>query len=227
MRSHLALLLVGVLGCSKAGTAGEAERPPTTQPTQPAIAPPAPPAPPAPAAAVTVEMTAATLADDCGGAPPYEPPAAPSAKPAKVLKSELKSDQSSGAAARMKAKRRCEQTSMQLAVTAVAGGAPTKLAVKKVELYDETGALVGALTASSPTVWSDAGQYQPWDETIAPAAQLAVSYVLTQPNWAGVANRWNKTYTLKAVISVGGTDQAVQHDVPVEAPTSLPPGVKT
>jgi hypothetical protein len=164
-------------------------------------------------------MTAATLADDCGDAEPSPP-----------SKADLKNDSAKSERAfgvKSKSKRRCEQTSMQLSVSATAGSAPTELQVKKVELFDEGGALLGELTARLPRVWSEAGMYQPWDQKVAPSQQLSVSYVLSQPDWGAVPNRSNKSYVLKALITVGGSDQKVQRNVEVSAPTSLPANVKT
>ena len=219
MAPRYVLLVATLVACTKAGTSSDpvAQQQPSQPPPAfkaPADPPPAP-APPPVAAKITVTMTAATLADDCGGTPPTTAP-----KTAKQ-----KSEKADDVDSRSMAKRRCEQSSMQLSVIAPAGAA-SELKVKKVELYDEKGALVGELTARSPTVWKDSA-YQPWDQKIAAAQELSVSYALSQPNWSAVANRWNKTYVVKAVIVIGGADQTVQKDVHVSAPTSLPPNVKT
>ncbi|MGE3769084.1 MAG: hypothetical protein AB7L94_42930, partial [Kofleriaceae bacterium] len=56
---------------------------------------------------------------------------------------------------------------------------------------------------------------------------INVSYVLSQPSWGRVADRWNKTFTLKTVISIGGVDRTAQKDVTLSAPTTLPPNVRT
>jgi hypothetical protein len=127
-----------------------------------------------------------------------------------------------------KARRRCEQTSMQLSVIAQPGAAATTIKVKKVELYEDSGKLVGTLTASSPTVWVDAnGRYEAWNQGVAADAKLSVSYVLSQPDWSGVKDKASKSYTLKAVVTVGTADQTVSHEAEVAAPTILPPNVKT
>ncbi len=124
-----------------------------------------------------------------------------------------------------RAKRRCEQTSMQLAINA---GDASRISVKSVELFDETGKSLGTLTASKPTRWSDAnGVYEAWDESVGTGSTSSVSYVLTQPRWDQIGDRWNRTYTLKTVLSVGGVDQAAQKTVTLDAETSLPPNVKT
>jgi hypothetical protein len=236
MRTY-AWLLVGLLGCTKAGSNQEPEAKPepivvTAQARMPA--PPAPPAPaPAPAptpvppppppapskvvAKVTVQMTAATLSDDCGASVPR---AAKSDDDVDAGKAKAKS-------AFAKGDRACDQTSMQLSVNATAGGGPTRIAVKKVELFDDKGVKIGTLTARTPTIWSKDGHYKVWDQTIAPGQELSVSYTLSQPTWGPVADRRMRTYVLKAIITVGGGDQVVKRDVQISAPTSLPPGVKT
>lgn len=164
---------------------------------------------------VTVEMTAATLADDCGGG---------GIRPSVPTKSKAKSDAAwSGA----KAKRACEQTSMQLSVISPAGATPTELHVKKVELFDEDGKLLGELAPRAPTRWNSAAGYEAWDEKVAADQSLSVSYALSQPDWSKVTDRWNRTFVLKATITVAGADQTLSRDVETRAPTSLPPNVKT
>ena len=178
----------------------------------------APTATPAPVAPVTVEMISATLADDCGGGRPHVP-----------TKMKMKSEKSDAAESRsnVKGKRRCEQTSMQLSVVATAAAEPTDLRVKKVEMLDERGAVVSELTARTPTAWNGAGVYAAWDQRVQPSSSLSVSYALSQPDWNEIDDRWNRTFTLRAVVTVSGRDQTLQRDVTVTAPTSLPPNVKT
>jgi hypothetical protein len=192
--------------------------------------------PPAPAK-VAVTMTAATLAEDCGGTAPIAPPPTKFAKPpssgARAESddpapgpSRARGDVSAGYAGR--ARMRCEQTSMQLSVIAGSGVAPTSIRVKKVELVDDTGKLIGTLTPSAPTVWSDAdGIYKPWAQTVSPDTKLSVSYALSKPDWSGVKDRASHSYVLRAVIVVGGADQTVQREAHIAAPTIMPPNVRT
>jgi hypothetical protein len=223
---RLALLMVVVAGCERDSVTGSA---PAQQPGY-AMQPPATPATvtttTTPKQATRVELTAVTLADDCGGTPPWSAPvktAKAEAKQDEEPKAKAKADSAShnGARARM----RCEQTSMQLAIIA---GDASNIQVKSVELFDDKGKSLGTLTASKPTRWSDASStYEPWDEAVAAGSTTSVSYVLTQPKWDHIGDRWNKTYTLKTVLSVGGVDQAAAKNVTLSAPTSLPPNVKT
>lgn len=229
MRSTFSWLFVGLMACTNAGTTTNSGSPPPEStppaeptPSTPTTTPPTPttppvepePEPPAKLAAVTVQMTAATLADDCGG-PPRAARASSSAVKGKQKASVSKGD------------RACEQSSMQLSVVAGAGGGPIRLAVKKVELFDDKGATIGELTARTPSIWDEGGVYQAWDESVAPGKELSVSYALSQPPWGRVPDRRARGYVLKAVLTVGDGEQAVQRDVQVEAPTILPPNVKT
>jgi len=233
MRNGLAFVIVGLLGCTPSGP-GPADGKAPVSPTQPETTPVGEPdvdpigtAVPEPkASAIAVHMTSATLADDCGGGP-NTPPSVETKTNTKAKRDSAKGDSAKGATAMSMGKRRCEQSSIQLAITAPADAAPTKLTVKSVELLLESGELVGKLEIRAPSVWSDADGYTPWNENIEPAQELSVTYAMTQPNWSGVADRWNQTYTVKAVVSIAGADQTVEHAVVVDAPTSLPPNVKT
>lgn len=207
MRTASALIVIALFGCTKEHPGSD----PSPTPG-PGVRSPAPAPTPAPAA-VTVAITAVSLAGDCG-------------QPAADSRAEQKraSEQDSDRAQQRKA---CEQTSMQLSVTGAAGTQPIQIRVKRVELFDDKGALIGELTPRTPTVWSQDGTYRPWDQLVAPAQALSVSYALSEPRWGAVTERWNRTYVLRAVITVGATDQTVQRDVHVAAPATLPPDVET
>ncbi len=239
MRTGLALLVFGVLGCSQAGPGTVDEKPPgtptpptveptveptTVEPTaEPKVEPTAEPKVEPSAVAITVMMTAATLADDCGGGP-NTAPQAPRAKAATKRKSSHKRDRAKSSSA---GARRCEQSSIQLAIASPAGTQPAVVAVRSVELFAESGTSLGKLEARAPSLWSDTEGYAPWNQTITPAQDLSVSYALSAPDWTKVADRWNQTYTVKAVVSIGGADRNVEQTVEVEAPTSLPGNIKT
>jgi hypothetical protein len=211
------LLILGVFaGCTKA----DAEQGPAKAPVAGRagvvgnFAKPPAPVPARPVPLLRVELTAVTLADDCGGSAPHTAPAI-KAKSATWAK-----DDAAGARAR-----RCEQTSMQLAITADAGA---RIKIKSVELFDDAGASLGKLTASKPTRWSvDSAIYESWDEVVPAGAQINVSYVLQRPAWEAIGNRWNRTFTLRTVVTIGGVDRTAQKQVTLSAPATLPPNVKT
>jgi hypothetical protein len=217
------LLALALAGCTKAA-------PPTPPPAEPAVAPaPAPTPAPTPATAASVTLTAVTLADNCGGIAPSTLPSA-SNDPAPEGKRDAAYDntlygEAAPGAKQKSMKRRCEQTSMQLSIT---GGDAATISVKSVELFDDSGKSLGTLAPSKPTKWSDTSStYEEWDESIAKDTTSNVSYVLSQPDWAHISGRYNKTFTLKTVITVGGVDAPAEKSVTLSAPASLPPGVKT
>lgn len=220
MRNSLAVVVVGLLGCTPSSVDETPPVSPTQHEPEVNVEPDPEPVEEPKASTITVHMTAATLADDCGGVPNTRP----RMKASKATMGMVKGDRSK---AKRKAKRRCEQSSIQLAITAPADAAPADLAVKSVELLLESGKSVGELQARSPSVWTDADGYTPWNEKVEPSQDLSVSYALSQPDWSKVDDRWNQTFTVKAVLSIAGADQTLEADVTVAAPTSLPPGVKT
>ena len=213
------LFLVLLAGCTKAGPVKDT---PSTQTTTekvtpiPAVAPIPQPAPKTmPAPGTTVELTSVTLADDCGGTPPVTSP---------PIKAKAKRDTNDAKGVVAYGKRRCEQTSMQLAINAADNA---NVQVKSVELFDDAGKSLGTLVASKPTKWTDArGLYEAWDESVA-AGTTNVSYVLSQPVWGQVDDRANRTYTLKTVITIDGVDKAAQKQVTIKAQATIPPSAAT
>lgn len=212
---RFALAVLTIAACTRA------EPPPAAPPAKPAPAvkfakPPIIAPAPAPAAKVTVGLTAVTLADDCG---------APAGAARRQDRDDAGPSRNRGASA---SPRRCEQTSMQLSVISDATSAPTEIRIKKVELFDDNGKSLGELVPRQPTWWSANGVYEAWDQKVAAGAQLSVSYLLSQPAWDHVPSRWNRTFTLKVTVTIGGADQSVQKDVHIKSPpTSLPPNVRT
>ncbi|MCX5743326.1 MAG: hypothetical protein NT062_12610, partial [Proteobacteria bacterium] len=179
--------------------------------------------------AVSVELTSFVLADDCGGTPPARAPSTPAAPPAitapaaatEVTPHQARADVLGVVVAR----RRCEQTSMQLVITSAAD---TTLHVKSVEVFDDAGTSIGVLAASRPTRWTTASStYEAWDERVSAGTPVAASYVLAQPSWAAVDDAHDHTYTVKAIVTVGGVDQPVQRTITVTAPAHLPAPVPT
>lgn len=227
MRKGLAFVVVGLFGCSPTGPSSADEKP-AVSPSQPELEPEPDnatpePEPEAAETAIVVLMTAATLADDCGGGPNTRPEPSTKTK----AKTKAKTEMEPKRRAKSDSARRCEQSSIQLSVTSPKDAASAKLVVKSVELLLASGKSLGMLQTRAPSVWSDPDGYAPWDENVEPGQEIAVTYALTQPDWSQVSSRWNQTYTVKAVVSIAGSDQNVEQSVVVDAPTSLPPNVKT
>ena len=172
----------------------------------------------APRAKATVTLTSVTFADDCGGTAPQQAPA--SVTPATPAV-HTPSDQAAAKESDVAARRRCEQTSMQLAI---AGNAETDVHIKSVEVFGEDGKSLGVLTASKPTRWADASStYEAWDEKIAARQTARASYVLSQPGFVDRYDAHDRTYTVKVVASVGGVDQPLQTTVMIVAqPAPVP-----
>jgi hypothetical protein len=175
----------------------------------------------------TVTLTSVAFAEDCGGTPPAQAPAQPPARrapaktaavPSSPAAMEVPADQAPGNVA---VQRRCEQTSMQLAVVAEAA---TELHIKSVEVVDDKGKSLGALTASKPTRWDDnRAAYEPWDERVA-AGTMSVSYVLSQPTFVNTWDERDRTYTVKVIATVGSAEQSLKTTVLV---VGRPPPVPT
>jgi hypothetical protein len=207
MRAASTLLMLGLLGCTKGGATSDpvAVGPGARPPTQ---------------AELTIAITSVTLASDCGAGP------SEAAAESQIERKRAR-DSDGDAEYAESAKRACEQTSMQLSVTGAVSGAPVQLRVKKVELLDDKGNLIGELVPRTPTIWSQGGTYRPWDQMVGPANELSVSYALSEPPWGAVNNRFNRTYVLRAVLTIGATDRTVQRDVHLSEPATLGPDVDT
>lgn len=215
-----ALLVLALTGCNQAGSAELSSVDPGTPPVQTVEQAPASAVAVGPTD-VSVVMSAATLGDDCTGVGTVPVrAAAPAPKKARA------GSQGAASAKMTAARRACQQTSMQLSVSAGPNATATDLGVKSVQLLDEKGKIVAELTASAPAAWSAAGSYAPWNQTIKPGQTLSVTYALTTPVGDALNDR-TKTWTMKAVVTVGGKDQTLQRDVTVFVETILPPGVVT
>jgi len=128
-------------------------------------------------------------------------------------------------------RRMCQQTTMQLTLRAGAKGAPTTVKIVRVEL-EEIGdhTAMGFLTPRSPRVWTESGNYQPWNGTISAGQSLQVMFDLSSPEWHKIGGRWlaqGKTFRLRVTMSIDGVDSTVQIEQQVESPeiTIEPPVV--
>lgn len=178
---------------------------------------------------IRVELAAVTLADDCAPPAPSPPPAKPArpAKAAKPASPPVLQSQQPGVVAEP-ASRHCEQTSMQLGITAPAGTKPTTIQIKKVELLDAKGKLLEVLAARNPTRFVDQA-YAPWDEHVGAGEKVSAMYALTAPNWDKLTGgRWNaheKAFQLRVTFSIGSARKTI--DKQSITPVRLPPPVPT
>lgn len=171
---------------------------------------------------VGLTISSVTLADDCGTGPTTEPDdeseVALAAPP--VQAGEAASQAYEPGASMSQRKRACEQSSVQLRVEngTKAGAA---IEVKKVELLDESGGVIGELEAREPSRWAE-DVYEPWNQQVAPTQVLQVSYALSAP-----AVHAGGTYTVRVTIASGDGERTLERKTTLEAPASLPPGAVT
>jgi hypothetical protein len=163
---------------------------------------------------VKVELASVTLADNCpASAPVAPPPATTFAKPPGAANARV----ARGACAKpgpCGPSRRCEQTSMQLAISAQAGVKPTTIKIKRVELLDAKGNVLETLTASAPMQWTDKGVYARWDQTLSADDEIKASYTLTSPNWnkhtGGRMNAHAHVFQLRVTVTIGNWERTVE-----------------
>ncbi len=251
MRALLVAGLAGALllgaGCDKKARSGAGGGGGPVSPT-------ASPSPSPVAPSVIAELASATLADDCGqhaAAPATtdttvaSAEVAPGPRPAgsatmtKPSANRVAGDMAAGAArgkcagpnCNFHRPRACQQTTMQLTLTAPDKLPPTSVEVVKIELLDEgTKASLGELTAREPNVWRSGGQYQPWDGTINARDGLNVSYKLSAPDWNKLAGSRaaaaGKSFLMRVTLRIGGQESAVDRVVQ-SAPLMVEPHVVT
>lgn len=210
--SLLSLLVALSLGCTKATSTNEQGVAP--QPT------------PQTAGDVSVEIAGVTLGDDCGSGwtPPPPVVAAPATRAAPS-----KAPTTPSAVATSGDRYRCQQTSVQLALHATNTSGATPVKIKKVELLDADGKVLGELAASSPMRWSDKGTYAAWDQNIAPNEHAAISYMLASPAWnameGGQYAQASKMFQLRVTVAIGPKDRVIEKKA--IQPTIMPPAVPT
>lgn len=168
---------------------------------------------------VEVAIASVTLADDCGTGPTTIPPVQ-SSRMSKPSPEFADMDRGAAAESASMAKRACEQSSVQLRV-ANGTQAASDITIKKVEVLDESGNVVGELVPREPSKWTG-DAYQPWDGKVDAAQTLQVSYALSQPSVSA-----GSTYTVRVIVGSAEGDRTLQTRTTLEAPASLPPGAVT
>lgn len=203
---RFAIVMTALVGCARA----------ETPPEEPKVAP---------APDVGVELAGVTLADDCGDGArtkPLPPPSSgqktadsasqteePAAKRAPAAAESVSAGACAGpGGCPPMPQPACEQTSMQISIKA--RGQKTKIKIKRVELLDTKGKVVGELTARSPMRWNGS-TYVTWNEAV--TEDGSVSYKLTAPDWQKLTNgRWNagaSRWQLRVTVTVGDRDRTI------------------
>lgn len=211
LRSTLSFAVLTLTACWQAPAPETPQRPET---------------PPTPTGKLEVSIASVTLADDCAQ-PPSVPPPAPAAKPLQESEAGRSSSQPAGkvapgaSIALSMGDRACEQSSVQLRV-ANSTQDRSKLVIQRIELLDERGEKLRDLEMRDPSLWAQDG-YVPWDQSIAPASVLQVSYALSAPGASA-----GGTYTVRVLVSTSdGTKRTLEQKLTLEAEASLPPGAVT
>ena len=174
--------------------------------------------PPPPTSALSVELAAVTLGDDCAPPPPATPKPAITQPPAAAPMKVAPGGSYRGA---------CDQTTMQLVIKTPSSFKAGTVKIKKVELLDADGKLLQTLAARNPRSWVTV--YQPWDEKLGPSQHVKSMYDLAAPDWNKLTNgRWNahsKTFQVRVIVDVGGANKTMTKSA-ITA-TRLPPPVPT
>lgn len=227
--NRIAFALLVLAACTRA------EPPPGKAPPRdrPGIAPP-----PVAQVKIDVALAGVTLADDCPDGvktKPVAPPAAASSG-TEVTSAPATSVTPPSAGACAKGancgiafhRQACEQTSMQLSLRTSGLPAGARVQVKRVELLDTSGKLVGNLATRAPARWDGSG-YVAWDETVNGTAELATSYKLAAPDWQTIANgKWNAhtlQFQLRVTVTVGTVERTIEKQA--ITPAMLEPPVAT
>lgn len=171
---------------------------------------------------VAVEIGSIALADDCAAATPAATQAATQDRATNQEPAAAAQRVAPGFAAERMA---CQQTTMQLAVRGGATGAPTQLAITRVELLDDAGQSLGELAPRAPKLWADGG-YVAWDAVVAPGQHLTVSYDLAAPDWSKLGGSRHaaqgRTFVVRVTVRTGDGDQARTVEKKVVSPVLVP-----
>lgn len=195
-------LIATLAACS----AQEVSTAPTKKPTQPVVDPVVEPP------AVAISFASVQFLEDCPD-PPSPPPAAPKPATMVVPPSDAPAASQTPGTPRVNYVRPCLQSTLQVAFAST-DTRGFRVSLNNLRLLSKDGATLGAINARSPSLWND-NRYQPWDQNLAPSAEVKASYKLSIPDWTKVQtalgiSTYAATYILEADIVVGDTTQTVR-----------------
>ncbi len=109
----------------------------------------------------------------------------------------------------------CQQSSVQLRLVAGAEGAEVPFEIVSIRVIDPESGSATSITARNPRVFVDG--YAAWDETIAPAESLSVSYETTSPSWGALGGGadsfgWGHVYRVEMVVRIDGVERTLRAD---------------
>jgi hypothetical protein len=101
--------------------------------------------------------------------------------------------------------------------------AATRLQIKKVELLDQAGKVLGTLAARKPTQWGE-DAYIAWNEQVPANRPLKASYSLSAPAWDELPTGRDPsiTYKVRVTFAVGDHDRVVEKEASVVANIEAP-----
>ncbi|MEO8701893.1 MAG: hypothetical protein ABI867_17745, partial [Kofleriaceae bacterium] len=110
--------------------------------------------------------------------------------------------------------RSCEPGSVTLSVHSGKLGQAVK--VERVEVRDGA-KMIGTLAIDKPTIWTTAGAYETWDQTIGANQAAQINYTLGGVDWSKVEGGRDAQYTrqfqVTVVIAIGATRRTVEKTV--------------
>ena len=117
----------------------------------------------------------------------------------------------------------CTQSTVQIAFNGQ-GDDPGKVRIKSiVVLKPGTDDVLGTVKARIPTAWKG-GNYQPWDEVLAPKSDLKASYRISVPDWSALERKLGKgsygnMFVLEVSLEIDGVEQIIRSpEFPREEP---------
>jgi hypothetical protein len=111
----------------------------------------------------------------------------------------------------------CQQSNMQLALSAIGAGVAT-IEVQSVRILDEkTSNMLDEVESRDAQRWNPP-KYEKWDQRLAASTTLTVSYKLSAPDWGkieGTSARgagFAKTYRVEVILLVDGVPRTLRLD---------------
>jgi len=134
---------------------------------------------------LTAEVSAVSLADDCGGSGAGL----------------VAADCAEGVDCSLP----CQQTSMQMSFGSDGPAEAVAVKILEVRLFTAgTGDLVDTLSARAPARWVE-NAYQSWDEQLPPGADTMAKYDLSAPNWAEIDSAFDARFYIEVDVEIDGT----------------------
>jgi hypothetical protein len=111
----------------------------------------------------------------------------------------------------------CQQSNMQLSLSAVGAGVAT-IEVQSVRILDEkSGTMLDEVESRDAQRWNPP-KYEQWDHKLPASATLTVSYKLSAPDWGTIENGGarlsgsGKTYRVEVILLVDGVPRTLRLD---------------